>query len=130
MIIDLPARPGLRILVTARPVDFRCGMDSLSRMVKETLSVDPFAGDVFVFRPKRADRLKILVWDGSGLVLLSKRLERGRFTWPPVQDGAVTLSAAQLSLLFLWSGLVAGGAPHDRVGSADSGIRIAAVRIE
>lgn len=109
MIIDLPARPGLRILVTARPVDFRCGMDSLSRMVKETLSVDPFAGDVFVFRPKRADRLKILVWDGSGLVLLSKRLERGRFTWPPVQDGAVTLSATQLSLLFSgldWSQVV------------------------
>jgi transposase len=109
VIIDLPARPGLRILVTARPVDFRCGMDSLSRMVKETLSVDPFAGDVFVFRPKRADRLKILVWDGSGLVLLSKRKERGRFTWPPVQDGAVTLSAAQLSLLFSgldWSQVV------------------------
>ena len=105
----LPARPGLRILVTARPVDFRRGMDSLSRMVKEALSVDPFAGDVFVFRPKRADRLKILVWDGSGLVLLSKRLERGRFTWPPVQDWAVTLSATQLSLLFSgldWSQVV------------------------
>jgi transposase len=54
-------------------------------LVKETLAADPFAGDVFVFRSKRADRLKILVWDGSGLVLVSKRLERGRFTWPPVQ---------------------------------------------
>jgi transposase len=59
----------------------------------------PFAGDVFVFRAKRADRLKILLWDGSGLVLLSKRLERGRFVWPPVAEGAVTLSAAQLTLL-------------------------------
>lgn len=109
MIIDLPVRPGLRILVTARPVDFRRGMDALSTLVKETLAVDPFAGDVFVFRAKRADRLKILVWDGSGLVLLSKRLERGRFTWPPVQDGAVTLSAAQLTLLFSgldWSQVV------------------------
>jgi transposase len=109
MIIDLPVRPGLRILVTARPVDFRRGMDSLSTLVKETLAVDPFAGDVFVFRAKRADRLKILVWDGSRLVLLSKRLERGRFTWPPVQDGAVTLSAAQLNLLFSgvdWSQVV------------------------
>ena len=109
MIIDLPARPGLRILVTARPVDFRRGMDSLSSLVKQTLAIDPFAGDVFVFRAKRADRLKILVWDGSGLVLLSKRLERGRFTWPPVQDGAVTLSPAQLSLLFSgldWSQVV------------------------
>jgi transposase len=109
VILDLPMRPGLRILVTARPVDFRRGMDSLSTLVKETLSVAPFAGDVFVFRSKRADRLKILLWDGSGLVLLSKRLERGRFTWPPVQDGAVKLSAAQLTLLFSgvdWSQVV------------------------
>src|ERR1700745_1688839 len=109
MILDLPVRPGLRILVTARPVDFRRGIDSLSRLVKETLVVDPFAGDVFVFRAKRTDRLKILVWDGSGLGLLSKRLERGRFTWPPVEDGAVTLSAAQLTLLFSgldWSQVV------------------------
>jgi transposase len=68
MILDLPMRPGLRILVNARPVDFRRGMDSLSTLVKQTLSIDPFAGDVFVFRSKRADRLKILVWDGSGLV--------------------------------------------------------------
>ena len=84
-------------------------MDSLSTLVKETLATDPFAGDVFVFRSKRVDRLKILVWDGSGLVLLSKRLERGRFTWSPVQDGAMTLSAAQLTLLFSgldWSQVV------------------------
>ena len=122
MIIDLPVRPGLRILVTARPVDFRRGMDSLSTLVKEILAVDPYAGDVFVFRAKRADRLKILVWDGSGLVLLSKRLERGRFTWPPVQDGAVTLSAAQLTLLFSgldWSQVVPRTAallPHQTAG--------------
>jgi transposase len=85
-------------------------MDSLSALVRELLATDPFAGDVFVFRAKRADRLKILVWDGSGLVLLSKRLERGRFVWPPVADGAVTLSAAQLTLLFSgldWSQVVA-----------------------
>jgi transposase len=65
MIVDLPVRPGLRILVTSRPVDFRRGMDSLTALVKETLAVDPFAGEVFVFRAKRADRLKILLWDGS-----------------------------------------------------------------
>ena len=120
MILDLPVRPGLRILVTARPVDFRRGMDSLSTLVKQTLEVDPFAGDVFVFRSKRADRLKILVWDGSGLVLLSKRLERGRFTLPPVQDGAVRLSAAQLSLLFSgldWSQVVPRvGLPAQQMG--------------
>ena len=99
MILDLPVRPGLRILVHARPVDFRRGMDFLATLVKEALLADPFAGDVFVFRAKRMDRLKILVWDGSGLVLLSKRLERSRFQWPPVQDGAIPLNATQLSLL-------------------------------
>jgi transposase len=72
LIIDLPVRPGLRILVTARPVDFRRGMDSLSTLVKETLATDPYAGDVFVFRAKRIDRLKILVWDGSGLVAVAR----------------------------------------------------------
>ena len=84
-------------------------MDSLTALVKETLAVDPFAGDVFVFRAKRADRLKILLWDGSGLVLLNKRLERGRFVWPPVAEGSVTLNAAQLTLLFSgldWSAVV------------------------
>jgi transposase len=82
-------------------------------MCRDTL---PFAGDVFVFRSKRADRLQILLWDGSGLVLLSKRLERGRFTWPPVQDGAVKLSAAQLTLLFSgvgWSQVVLAGGTSD-----------------
>jgi transposase len=53
MILDLPVRPGLRILVTARPIDFRRGMDSLATLVKETLLTDPYAGDVFVFRAKR-----------------------------------------------------------------------------
>ena len=60
---------------------------------------NPFAGDLFVFRAKRADRVKILVWDGTGLCLFHKRLEKGRFVWPPVQDGTIRLSAAQLGLL-------------------------------
>ena len=64
------------------------------------LAVDPFAGDVFIFRSKRLDRLKILMWDGSGLCLLTKRLERSTFTWPPVRDGAFRLNTAQLRLLF------------------------------
>jgi IS66 Orf2 like protein len=59
MIIDLPVRPGLRILVTSRPVDFRRGMDSLSTLVKETLATDPYAGDVFVFRAKRAQLVSL-----------------------------------------------------------------------
>ncbi len=100
MILGLPTRPGLRIMVATRPVDFRRGMDGLAALVTQTLSFDPFAGDIFVFRAKRVDRIKILVWDGSGLILVTKRLEAGGFTWPPVRDGAISLNATELRLLF------------------------------
>jgi transposase len=59
--------PGVRILLAARPVDFRKGMDGLAALVQQALRADPFAGDVFIFRPRRADRVKILVYDGTGL---------------------------------------------------------------
>jgi len=87
-------------MVASKPIDFRKGMDSLVALVMQALASDPFTGDVFIFRSKRSDRLKLLVWDGSGLCLVAKRLESGAFTWPPVRDGAVTLTAAQLRLLF------------------------------
>ncbi len=92
-------RSDLRILVAAQPVDFRRGMDGLAALVATALAADPYCGDVFIFRSKRADRVKLLVWDGSGLVLYYKRLEAGRFTWPPIRDGAITLTAAQMTLL-------------------------------
>jgi transposase len=88
---------GVRILLATRPVDFRKGMDGLAALVQQALRADPFAGDVFIFRPRRADRVKILVYDGTGLVLYSKRLEAGRFCWPSPADGVVRLSAAQLA---------------------------------
>ena len=91
--------PGVRILLAARPVDFRKGMDGLAALVQQALRADPFVGDVFVFRAKRADRVKILVYDGTGLVLYSKRLEAGRFTWPAPTDGTVRLTSAQLATL-------------------------------
>ncbi len=90
---------GVRIMVASRPVDFRNGLDGLAAMVQQALHEDPFAGDIFVFRAKRADRVKILYWDGTGLCLLHKRLEQGRFAWPPVDDGPIRLSAGQLGLL-------------------------------
>ena len=65
--------PGVRILLATRPVDFRKGMDGLAALVQQVLRADPFAGDVFIFRPRRADRVKILVYDGTGLVVLSSR---------------------------------------------------------
>ena len=91
--------PGTRIVVATQPVDFRAGMDGLAALVQQKLRFDPFCGEVFVFRSKRMDRVKIVVWDGTGLCLFMKRLERGRFTWPPIRDGAMALTAAQLSML-------------------------------
>ena len=91
--------PGVRILLATRPVDFRKGMDGLAALVQQALCADPFAGDVFIFRPRRADRVKILVYDGTGLVLYAKRLEAGRFCWPSPADGVVRLTGAQLATL-------------------------------
>jgi transposase len=59
--------PGVRILLAVQPVDFRKGMDGLAALVQQVLRADPFAGDVFIFRPRRTDRVKILVYDGTGL---------------------------------------------------------------
>jgi transposase len=73
---------GVRVVVAARPVDFRNGLDGLAALVQQALRANPFAGDLFVFRAKRADRVKILAWDGTGLCLFHKRLEKGRFVWP------------------------------------------------
>ena len=91
--------PGVRILLAAQPVDFRKGMDGLAALVQQALRADPFAGEVFIFRPRRADRVKILVYDGTGLVLYAKKLEAGRFSWPSPAEGVVRLSAAQLATL-------------------------------
>ena len=67
---------------------------------RRTLGLDPHSGLVIVFRAKRADRVKILVWDGSGLVLIYKRLEDGGFAWPKVEDGVMRLSRPQFEALF------------------------------
>jgi len=93
--ITVPA--GIRVLVATKPVDFRRGADSLAALVREQLKHDPFSGTIYIFRSKRADRLKILAWDGSGLVLFWKRLEHG--AWPPISDGVMRLSASQLAAL-------------------------------
>jgi transposase len=90
---------GVRVLVATKPVDFRKGMDGLAALAKETLAQDPFSGAVLVFRSRRADRIKMLVWDGSGLLLIWKRLEQGAFKWPPITDGVMRLSPAQLAAL-------------------------------
>src|SRR3954453_17122115 len=91
--------PGLRIRPVEEPVDFRKGMDGLAALVQQALRADPFAGEVFTFRPRRGDRGKILVHDGTGLCLYNKRLEAGRFCWPSPAEGVVRLTSAQLATL-------------------------------
>lgn len=103
--ITIPA--GVRVLVATRPVDFRKGPHGLAALAAEVLGEDPFSGAVLVFRAKRADRIKLLVWDGSGLVLVWKQLPQGSFRWPPVMDGVMRLSAVEFAALFdgmAWSG--------------------------
>ena len=89
----------VRVMVATRPVDFRKGADGLAALVRETMGADPFSGAVYVFRAKRADRIKLVFWDGTGVCLFAKRLEGGRFSWPRIEDGVVRLTAAQLSAL-------------------------------
>lgn len=89
----------VRVLVATRPVDFRKGAEGLAALVREALGADPFSGVIYVFRAKRADRVKLLFWDGTGVVLVAKRLEAGAFHWPRVRDGAIRLTAAQLQAL-------------------------------
>lgn len=90
----------VRVMVAAKPVDFRKGMDGLAAVVKAELGSDPYSGVVYVFRARRADRIKMILWDGTGVVLISKRLEDGKFRWPRIEAGVTRLSPAQLTTLF------------------------------
>ena len=95
--ITLPS--GTTIWVAAGVTDMRRGFTGLSAAVQTKLNENPFGGQVFVFRGKRGDLVKVLWWDGDGLCLFAKRLERGRFVWPKAESGAVALTKAQLSML-------------------------------
>ncbi len=90
---------GARVWLAAGATDMRKGFDGLAALVQQVLTEDPFSGQVFVFRGRRGDLVKLLWWDGDGLCLLAKRLERGKFIWPRASSGTVHLTAAQLSML-------------------------------
>ena len=90
---------GVRVWLATGATDMRRGMNSLALQVQEALQRDPHAGDLYVFRGKRGDLLKILWHDGLGMSLYAKRLERGKFIWPSPVDGALAISAAQLSYM-------------------------------
>lgn len=91
--------PGTKVWLACGVTDMRKGFDGLAALVQLALNEDPFSGQLFVFRGRRGDRVKILWWDGDGLCLFAKRLERGRFVWSRTAEGAVHLTQAQLSML-------------------------------
>ena len=95
--IGLPANT--RVWIVAGHTDMRKGFDGLAAVAQSALTTNPFSGHVFVFRGRRGDILKVLWFDGQGLMLLAKRLERGRFVWPQADAGGVVLTPAQLSML-------------------------------
>lgn len=91
--------PGAKVMVATRPVDFRKGADSLAALVAAEYGGKPYSGVIYVFRAKRADRIKLIWWDGTGLCLMAKRLEQGAFRWPRIHEGVMRLTAAQLGAL-------------------------------
>jgi transposase len=86
-------------MVATKPVDFRKGAEGLAALVRDEMKANPFSGVVYVFRAKRADRIKLIFWDGTGVCLFVKRLEDSKFHWPKIEDGVIRLTAAQLSAL-------------------------------
>lgn len=95
--IPLPAN--VRVWIAAGRTDMRRGMNGLALQVQEGLKRDPHAGDLYVFRGKRGDLIKVLWHDGIGLSLYAKRLDRGRFVWPVADGGPVTITPGQLGYL-------------------------------
>ncbi|WP_244622910.1 IS66 family insertion sequence element accessory protein TnpB [Microvirga brassicacearum] len=91
--------PGTRVYLACQPVDMRKGFDGLAAAVQEIIRADPYSGHVFCFRGKRGDYLKILHWDGSGLCLFAKRLEKDKFVWPSKVGAVLRLTPAQMALL-------------------------------
>ena len=97
--------PHMKIYLCIAPIDFRKGIDGLSRVCRNIMDKDPFSGSMFIFRNKRKTTLKILVYDGQGYWLFVKRLSSGRFSWWPEHEktSSINLTPAQLHLL-IWNG--------------------------
>ena len=98
--LNLPA--SVRILLAREPADLRKGFDGLSLLVQSVLREDPLSGHLFVFRNRRGDRVKLLLWDSDGYLILYKRLEKGTFRFPAPSEGeatSVTVKATDLMML-------------------------------
>jgi transposase len=99
-----------RIWLCVAPVDGRKSFDGLSAIVQTGLQRDPLSGDLFVFRNKRGDRLKILAWQGDGFALYLRRLERGTFAFPTSPDGSAAASITATDLAMILGGIDLGNA--------------------
>ena len=97
VVIGLP--DGVRVYLAAGRTDLRRGIDGLAAQIQTVLREDPFSGHLFIFRGRAAHTIKVLMYDGSGFLLMQKRLTEGKFIWPSPADGIVTISRAQMSLL-------------------------------
>ena len=97
MMLSLPT--AVRIWLATGATDLRKSFDSLAELVRQQLQGDPLSGQLFVFRNKRADRVKVLYWDEDGFVIVYKRLEAGTFRFPSAQTGGVEIRAADLQML-------------------------------
>ena len=95
----IPVPSGVRVWLAVGHTDMRRGMNGLALQVQEALKRDPHAGDLYVFRGRRGNLIKIVWHDGIGMSLYAKRLEHGRFVWPTPTNGAVAISAAQLAYM-------------------------------
>jgi transposase len=95
----IPIPHGVRVWLATGHTDMRKGFGSLALVVQESLKRNPYDGDLFIFRGRRGDVIKIVWHDGQGACLFTKRLERGRFLWPSIADGVVTISTAQMAYL-------------------------------
>ena len=95
--IALPSHT--KIWIAAGVTDLRRGFTGLSALVQTKLEQNPLSGQVFIFRGRRGDLVKLIWFDGDGLCLFAKRLERGRFIWPQATGGSISLTRAQLSML-------------------------------
>jgi len=95
----IPVPSGVRVWLAVGHTDMRRGMGGLALQVQQVLGRDPHAGDLYVFRGRRGDLVKIVWHDGLGMSLYAKRLERGRFIWPAPAAGSVAISGAQLAYM-------------------------------
>ena len=95
----IPTPSGVRVWLAVGHSDMRRGMHSLALQVQQALGRDPHCGDLYAFRGRRADLVKIIWHDGIGMSLYAKRLERGRFIWPSPADGCLAISGSQLAYM-------------------------------